>query len=476
MGTTLAVRFPLGRYHANPWDRSVNEGAAEWPPAPWRLLRALAATWYTRWPDLPAPEFDGILDALGDPPSYSSPLAQPAHTRHYLPDLDHKKGETGSTDLTLDPFLSINRREELLIRWEADLDRDQRAVLAKLAELMPYLGRAESVCEARLLDSDPVPDESWWRPGADGDQRTRLLAPTLPISRAALEISTVEVRRQRRTLPPGTVWVSYAAAKRSKPRRVPEREIACVEAVRFAVTSRVPLKSTYGILLADDAHRVIGNKLATGGFAEDRRRALLGTGGAQTGHGHAHWIPVTEDHQRGASVRSLVMWVPQRLRPDEVAAIVSLPALAGRRGGKGNGDGYEVRGFPQVRLLFQAAGTIEQVAPELCRPARRWRSLTPYLPVRHRKRKSLDEFLTADINTELRYRDLPPATVTPVDPEGRMPDRWATEFRRYRLAERMDKSRPGLGLRLEFAEEVAGPLLLGQLSHFGYGIFVPEPG
>src|ERR1022692_278672 len=167
MGTTLAMRFPLGQYHANPWERSVNEGVAEWPPSPWRILRALVATWYTRWPDLPIPEFDALLVALGDPPSYSTPPAQPAHTRHYLPDLDHKKGETGGTDLTLDPFLSISNRDDLLIRWEANLGDGQRVVLAKLAELMPYLGRAESICEARLLDSDPLPDESWWRPDAD---------------------------------------------------------------------------------------------------------------------------------------------------------------------------------------------------------------------------------------------------------------------------------------------------------------------
>ena len=45
------------------------------------------------------------------------------------------------------------RGRRLLVRWDADLTADQRQVLAKLAELLPYLGRAESVCEARLLDS-----------------------------------------------------------------------------------------------------------------------------------------------------------------------------------------------------------------------------------------------------------------------------------------------------------------------------------
>jgi CRISPR-associated protein Csb2 len=48
VSTTLAICFPAGRYHANPWDRAVNEGATEWPPSPWRILRALVATWHTR--------------------------------------------------------------------------------------------------------------------------------------------------------------------------------------------------------------------------------------------------------------------------------------------------------------------------------------------------------------------------------------------------------------------------------------------
>src|SRR6266540_2429960 len=142
MSVVLAVRFPLGRYHATAWDRSVNEGAVEWPPSPWRLLRALVATWYTRWPQLAAPLLDDLLDRLGDPPQYWAASARPAHTRHYLPDADHKKGETGATDLTLDPYLSLPASgDHLLVRWDVELSGEQRGVLAKLAELVPYLGR-----------------------------------------------------------------------------------------------------------------------------------------------------------------------------------------------------------------------------------------------------------------------------------------------------------------------------------------------
>jgi CRISPR-associated protein Csb2 len=148
--------------------------------------------------------------------------------------------------------------------------------------------------------------------------------------------------------------------------------------------------------------------------------------------------------------------------------------VSGQRGARDGEDGYQVKGLPSVRLLLQAAGPVGQVAPELCGPARRWRSLTPYLPVRHRKRESLSGYLAADVATELRYRNLPPAVVTQADPDGGLPDRWGRGYRRYRMNEHLGKARPGLGLQLEFIEEVAGPVLLGQLSHFGYGIFVPE--
>jgi CRISPR-associated protein Csb2 len=480
MTVTIAVWFPLGRYHATPWNRSVNEGATEWPPSPWRLLRALTATWHTRWPGLPAAVFDHLLDALSDPPSYRTPPSRPAHTRHYLPDLDHKKGETGGTDLTLDPFLSLPREtgnggvsdEEtaLFIQWPARLDTEQREALAKLAELLPYLGRAESVCQARLLDHDPVPDETWWRPGSDGPQRRRLLCPAQPVSRATLEMTTTQVRKQRRTLPPGTIWVDYTSAGQHQPSPAAQRPaVPPVQAIRFAVTGQVPLKATHGVLLADRAHEAAGGKLINTGCHDSRRRVILGTGGALTDHRHAHWLPLAKSGQPGASVEAMVLWVPLGLRTEEVAAILSLRKLSGQRG-----SAYEVRGFPEVRLLFQAAGTIQQVAPELCHPARHWRSLTPYLPVRHRKRKPLADYLSRDVAAELDYRGLPSAVIHAVNAEEGLPDRWAREFRRYRLSEEMDKSRPGLRLRLEFGQKVCGPVVLGQLSHFGYGIFTPD--
>ena len=44
----LVFRFPAGHYHATPWGNHVNEGLIEWPPSPWRVVRALLATGFSK--------------------------------------------------------------------------------------------------------------------------------------------------------------------------------------------------------------------------------------------------------------------------------------------------------------------------------------------------------------------------------------------------------------------------------------------
>lgn len=216
---------------------------------------------------------------------------------------------------------------------------------------------------------------------------------------------------------------------------------------------------------------------------------VIGHRGAPTDHQHAHWVPLGT----GDRIDSLLVWVPAKLTHDEVARVLwdvrtvtvndEATATDGRapefrvprlRNISGRLGDYEVKGLPKVDLLFQAAGTVQQVVPELCGPARRWRSLTPYLPVRHRKRRqSLDEYLEQDVVRELGYRGRPPAVVRRLHTEYGEADRWAMGYRRYRLSESLRDARPGYGLEIEFEEEQAGPVLLGQLSHFGFGAFKP---
>lgn len=66
MPVIASIRFLTGRAHLHPWDTHHSEGRIDWPPAPWRLLRALVAVagrgltslpcWHDTPPERQAPE------------------------------------------------------------------------------------------------------------------------------------------------------------------------------------------------------------------------------------------------------------------------------------------------------------------------------------------------------------------------------------------------------------------------------------
>src|SRR5438067_723703 len=119
MAITLNLTFPAGRFHATPWGRHVNEGVPEWPPSPWRLLRALVATWRRRCPDLSEAAVRRVLEQLLPPPQFYLPPARVAHTRHYMP-LNTKtvhdlKG--GGNTLVFDTFVAVPRHEPVIMHW-----------------------------------------------------------------------------------------------------------------------------------------------------------------------------------------------------------------------------------------------------------------------------------------------------------------------------------------------------------------------
>src|SRR6266404_2989584 len=129
---TIAIRFPAGgRYHATAWGTHANEGVPEWPPSPWRLLRALIAT--ARWKSgaatcIESPRLRLLIEALAaaPPPRYVLPAAAAAHTRHYLPLGDD------STTKVFDTFVQPESGRDLVAVWDADLNADSREYLAAL--------------------------------------------------------------------------------------------------------------------------------------------------------------------------------------------------------------------------------------------------------------------------------------------------------------------------------------------------------
>src|SRR5947209_20195295 len=101
--TTVRLTFAAGRYHATPWGRHVNEGVPEWPPSPYRFLRALYDVWQRKCFELAEDEVRPVLETLAESnPQFTLPPAVATHTRSYLSANDK---DPTAKNLVFDSFL-----------------------------------------------------------------------------------------------------------------------------------------------------------------------------------------------------------------------------------------------------------------------------------------------------------------------------------------------------------------------------------
>lgn len=473
MPTTLVLTFPWGRYHANPWGRHVNEGAVELPPSPWRLLRAVYSVWQTRAPELPAAAVLSLLARLAEPPTFFVPRHEVAHTRHYYPDTVHTRA-VASVDRTLDAFAAFSRRAELAVQWPFDLPPAEAGVFERIAESIPYLGRADSLCYGRLEPGwQPFAHDTWCPVDAASAldvnaDSTAVLAPTLPLDPNTLLARPVDIRRGGLLFPVGTRFVAYqrCAVALSASRRRPPITAVATKAVRFAVMQSAFPPETDSLVYTDLLRQSSLNKLARP--AKDRPNTQLGgktadadgNGHMENQHAHAHYLPL----QSGRRVVGLVVWTPGGLPDDELAALTRVRQLIST-----------INDAWRLTIRVAGIGDVPDVAPELVGSSTTWESVTPYTPSRYPK-PGTDwlKFITDDVTKELSYRRQPPPRVQIIDRD------WAA-WRRYRPSARFRRdhrqgtaNRPSAFLRLTFDTPITGPLALGHLSHFGLGLFQPQ--
>ncbi len=147
---SVLLRFPAGRYHATPWGHHVNEGLLEWPPSPWRLLRALLATGFAKlgWNAVPEEARELVETLTNVLPVYRLPPGVAAHTRHYMPVHEGKKV---TTTRVIDAFVRVGPGAPLAVSWELPLPGRAECLLRELVPRMSYLGRAESIVTARVI-------------------------------------------------------------------------------------------------------------------------------------------------------------------------------------------------------------------------------------------------------------------------------------------------------------------------------------
>jgi CRISPR-associated protein Csb2 len=474
----MKIQFPGGRYHATPWQHHVNEGVPEWPPSPWRILRALVSTMHNR-PEIDRRLAGAVIRKLSSPPSFTLPRAGIGHTRHYM---SQNAVDRSKTALVLDTFVSVHPEDCLWVHWPADLSRDEERCLDQMLRSCSYLGRAESWVEMALVHGGgaPAPDctISDGRPSFDHTTE-RVLGCSGDFTLGDLERTTAILQDEGWSDPPGSRWLFYRRradcfASEPKPREPSEEQHQVAELLLGG--SVLPL-FTDAVQVAE---RVRQAALAC---HRDPSETLSGKDAdgrpLKEQHRHAHFLPDSQPEATGrlrdrGRVTHVYIYAPRRFTPSEMDAISRITYLRWEDSSSdldvvlgGFGDPQR---FAERSRLFQA-GT-------------RWVSRTPFVFPRHVKNNR--DSPTSQVERELSTRAKFLNGAQPIDggiTRLDRPDPGATAelkvgFNRwsdFRIKRRYDRQPPGFGgFEITFDRAVSGPLLLGYGCHYGLGQFVPR--
>lgn len=427
----LSIQFINGRFHATPWGKHVNEAAPEWPPSPWRLLRAFVASWKKRCmneiscqPDI----VEGLLKKLAVPPSYFLPKATTGHTRHFMPWFKKKPDDR---TLVFDGFVSTERTSTLRVFWpDVVLDERELTALKHIVLAMPYLGRAESLVDVKVLDQNQaqdlfkgvncVPSENMRYSGdcepilvlcpdpltAFGNeftpkfeqivgerknkqiQRTSIYDPDWHLC-----IETLEIHKQCWSDAPGSRWVQYLrprdcftgqiGSNQKKRKEKPKPTVAYFaldasvlplveETLKIAEFSRRTLMGLYRRI---EERRMYGGKPYQQDAELPKSSVFSGKnseGIPLQGHRHARYLLLDEDDD--GRIDHLVVYAEMGFGLGEVKAIDAMRLIK-----LDEGD--------PIHVVLLALGQREIVnKPNILGPSRTWISVTPFIASRYQKR------------------------------------------------------------------------------------------
>lgn len=490
----IEFRFPAGRYHANPWGQHVNEGAVDWPPEPWRVLRALIATWHQKIKPLgkhSASSLAGLVESLSESlPKYRLPHASHAHTRHYMP-----QSGAGKTSLVFDAFTTVNRNDTLIAIWpNTHLEDDQAALLDDLLTAMGYLGRAESWVEARRIHSPPAANCTPGTQAVDtetGELKGELITLHAPLAKSeyeavrarfitdkraekrlattlpqnlldALSVSTSELQKLGWNQPPAAQKVSYLRPVGAlQPAPKTQRHTAPTVTSALFIIHGKPLPRVEDSLRIGETMRVATMAQCKRLWGDSGIPPIFSGHGMPSGnrHGHAFYLPW--DSNNDGRIDRLLIHVPDGMDDSHQRALLKIRRL------------WE-RGGNQWQLILEGRGR-PSLAPGLSGPATVWSSITPYLHPWHTKKN----FDVADqIRRECRKRKLPePVSIQPMGEieVGKGRTRKPIHFRRFRSRRvNHQPDRHGSFWRITFPRPVEGPLALGFACHYGLGMFKSE--
>ena len=514
MRVVLKQTFPLGRFHANPWRMFPFEDPhGEWPPSPWRLLRAILARSHQLerehgvrcqpWRDSLMRAFCTSTFGWRLPPfSWRGPglrQYQPA-TFEWDPPSRTKKVKGNPVNipgekkyrptLVRDNFWLVDRSgtdpSSGMVWWILDGERwsdgDFNWLDASL-DRMTYFGRAEAITEIQRVEKMPkdihVNCVLEQNPSSGS---VPVLVPTVGATLEQVQAVTDDPSVKNSTVPPGARWLHAKRPIRPqvKLRRSSPRTRKPTRLIQFAIGVRVsPPRESVVVLTQRFRGRVIREFLGgswSRANAEQRETVRLLAGKEADGaplrdHRHPHArFGILFDQETGKAARLLV-WRDQPFTNDEQQAVLNaaereLPLSFAKAGTR---DPWSVRLVPLDSQVPPPNGFGEQAW-------RCWRTVTPYIPPRYaydrKGRVRAGESPEEQLRLELTRQKYDTSGLT-IQMDNRDVE-WTRVHRpRRHRDDPTNTERRGYQVSLTFDRSVRGPISLGYSSHFGLGLFVP---
>ena len=504
MQLVLRQSFPLGRFHATPWRvNPFDDAYGEWPPSPWRLVRAVVARWY-QWRreadgTFDQAELDRLIVALCRS-SYDFHLPLQAlrgeAVRQYHPvefgwNPKAKKASgmrSYSTSLIQDNYWCVPDGDAGTVFWFIDGDHwieELVQVLDRCVARITYFGRAESLTRFDRPDPPPqVQANCILHAGRAAADAVRVLVPSPEATRRDIERVTADAAMTA-SVPPGArlLYASRPPRPILHPRIRPVIRPSASNLIQLAIGWHVAPEPRATVRMTQRFRSAVLRELIrietekrTGRWSEadrdTRSRIELMTGKDASGQ------PLSGDHRHseffiwwhdGKPTRLIVWRAAIPFNDNERAAIwaatkkdLSWQAISRRD------DPWRLRLVPLDNSVDPPPGFNGT-------PSHGWCSLTPYVPPRHHLRGGklrAAEAIDAQVRRELTLRQVCPGGTVEIEVG-------EAEWVAVHLPRRHANVRPFLGDRrgykvsLRFRVPVAGPIRLGHSASFGLGLFAP---
>ncbi len=489
---TISIRFVSGTYHATPWGNHVNEGQVEWPPSPWRLLRAFIAVYYTKVSnDENGPVIKSLIDKLaGQDPLYRLPPTSAGHTRHYHP---------GASYIVFDSFLVVGRDDPLIVQWpDVLLDSSELELFDKILAGLSYLGRSESWAVAQRAEDYSQPLNCYPAVRAEQGSDTVVQAPMAPrdylIWREgfmeaaehhaaltarnaaavpltlwdALTMDTNLLSKEKWSRPPGTRSIRYVTEDGPElPTQIPKTptgySLGAPTLARYVIAGNPRPSIRDAVLMGDILRKALMKRYPGSGSPPVE---LSGHTGNEPSKGHQHGYFLSEDADGDGYIDHMLVYIPMGISPEVTQALGAVHEL------------FRYKSGFKWAVLLEGLGTVKdfEKITDLVKSSRVWTSVTPYLHPWHTKKHGkfgAGEQLQKELSLLGRFSE--PANLLSLKTVRVVSQTlMSVQFRRARDADRMGPDTAGSFWQITFAEPTAGPIGLGFESHYGLGLFHAE--